>query len=55
MRTDTRTIDMTEGPIVRELVLFSLPLLLGNVFHTTPWTAWWSEILSARMHWLPSR
>ena len=32
MRTDTRTIDMTEGPIVRELVLFSLPLLLGNVF-----------------------
>lgn len=24
--------DMTEGPILKELVLFSLPLLLGNIF-----------------------
>ncbi len=30
--TGTRTRDMTEGPIVKELILFSLPLLLGNVF-----------------------
>lgn len=28
----TRTKDMTQGPILKELVLFSLPLLLGNIF-----------------------
>ena len=27
-----RTMDMTEGPIFRQLLLFSLPLLLGNAF-----------------------
>ena len=31
MRTK-KTMDMTEGPIFRQLLLFSLPLLLGNVF-----------------------
>ena len=29
-RTTTR--DMTSGPILRQLVLFALPLMLGNVF-----------------------
>ena len=27
-----KTMDMTEGPIFRQLLLFSLPLLFGNVF-----------------------
>ena len=28
----TKTRDMTQGPILKELVLFSLPLFLGNIF-----------------------
>ena len=28
----TKNIDMTKGPILKELVLFALPLLLGNAF-----------------------
>ncbi|MGI5989917.1 MAG: MATE family efflux transporter [Lachnospiraceae bacterium] len=28
----TKARDMTQGPILKELILFSLPLLLGNVF-----------------------
>ncbi|MDD5940821.1 MAG: MATE family efflux transporter [Lachnospiraceae bacterium] len=28
----SKTKDMTQGPIVKELILFSLPLLLGNIF-----------------------
>ena len=27
-----RTRDMTEGSIVKQIILFSLPLMLGNVF-----------------------
>ena len=28
----SKNIDMTKGPILKELVLFALPLLLGNAF-----------------------
>ena len=26
-----RAIDMTEGPILRNIILFALPLVLGNI------------------------
>ena len=28
----TQTMDMTSGPIMKQLILFSLPLLFGNIF-----------------------
>ena len=31
-KTESTAIDMTSGPIVRQLVAFALPLMLGNVF-----------------------
>ena len=31
-RKKTTTRDMTSGPIVRQVVLFCLPLMLGNIF-----------------------
>ena len=36
METDKRTLirDMTEGPVLRQLLLFSLPLMLGNLLQT---------------------
>ena len=32
IKTESTAIDMTSGPIVRQLVAFALPLMLGNVF-----------------------
>ena len=32
VKTESTAIDMTSGPIVRQLVAFALPLMLGNVF-----------------------
>ena len=31
-KEQTTVRDMTQGPILRQLVLFALPLMLGNVF-----------------------
>ena len=31
-RNKTTTRDMTSGPIVRQVILFCLPLMLGNIF-----------------------
>ena len=28
----SRTRDMTSGPILRQIIMFALPLMLGNVF-----------------------
>lgn len=32
IKTKTQTMDMTSGPIMKQLILFSLPLLFGNIF-----------------------
>ena len=32
MKTERREVDLTQGPIWKQLIRFALPLLLGNVF-----------------------
>lgn len=32
MKRQNKAVDMTSGPVIRELVLFGIPLLLGNLF-----------------------
>ncbi len=47
-RPKSTTRDMTSGSIIRQIILFSLPLMLGNVF-----ASWWATTW-ARRRWPPS-
>jgi len=47
--------DMTKGSVLRQIVIFAIPLFIGTSFNSSiTWsTLLWSDVLSVKTHWLP--